>query len=725
MNLNRWIAISVMVLSRIACANHTLNATAVSAHDSFWDYEGAATGEPEFTCDMTTPHTYAIHTDPAHPNRGIAIDDWSNFNLPGNETITAVFFNAVGRYTQGSTNCRFRAQALGTVQHQESYTEYWNQNNTSCDWRWPGLGWQITPPAGGWTADAVRNIDIVLWRRTVDYNGPSPDWARIDGFQLYVQTTQLAGSPLITGLDFEEDDGSYGYYFEDDETSHSFRITNVGNGQLAGSISGSGDNRLSFAPSGYALQPGQHVDITASFGCGQGGELFEDDIQLGSGNITLWFMADCEAVEPPGEGVCEITGLLYDSEWDEYFHVFQEGETTHIFQITNTGDGVLSGTIDTPLDDRLSFSVSNYSLQPGQGMPVTVMFQGGSEELDECCIEVSDLVYVGFYSVSSDLDFDTDPYEFPETELGQVEEDAFTVYNYGSGAFHGTVVFSDPSGSFNCPQAGNPFTVPPMTNGEPGEYTITVYFVPMVEGDFACTLSLCAECDPLVIAALALNPNTTHAAPVEPGEPTGGSSSESHGNFWGENDYSIPGFGGSGPEVVLAFHAEAVLTIDLVLVSPGTPELGLALLNGASPDSCIAVAVSQPDGTHRLEWVVEPGEYYLVLDGNVESFDYELMVAAVGVQEPLGLGKDFTLLESYPNPFNPTTTIRWMQPETGSASLAIFNILGGVVHQAELGLRQPGLQDYTWDASSLSTGAYFVQVRFQGQTQLTKVLLLK
>ncbi|MBN8705354.1 MAG: hypothetical protein J0L62_05725, partial [Bacteroidetes bacterium] len=41
-----------------------------------------------------------------------------------------------------------------------------------------------------------------------------------------------------------------------------------------------------------------------------------------------------------------------------------------------------------------------------------------------------------------------------------------------------------------------------------------------------------------------------------------------------------------------------------------------------------------------------------------------------------GKNKTFTLLPAYPNPFNPSTTIRWIQPFGGEATIRVMNLLG-------------------------------------------------
>ena len=73
--------------------------------------------------------------------------------------------------------------------------------------------------------------------------------------------------------------------------------------------------------------------------------------------------------------------------------------------------------------------------------------------------------------------------------------------------------------------------------------------------------------------------------------------------------------------------------------------------------------------------------------------------------------KDYILSQNYPNPFNPTTTIEFSIPQTSYVTLEVFNTLGervGVLASEEL---VAGTYKYNWDASDLTSGIYFYQLR--------------
>lgn len=83
----------------------------------------------------------------------------------------------------------------------------------------------------------------------------------------------------------------------------------------------------------------------------------------------------------------------------------------------------------------------------------------------------------------------------------------------------------------------------------------------------------------------------------------------------------------------------------------------------------------------------------------------------------------FRLYQNFPNPFNPSTTIRYHLPSRSHVLLAIFNILGQRVGLLEDGEREAGYHEVKFDATGLASGVYFCRLKAGELVQTRKLLL--
>jgi hypothetical protein len=85
----------------------------------------------------------------------------------------------------------------------------------------------------------------------------------------------------------------------------------------------------------------------------------------------------------------------------------------------------------------------------------------------------------------------------------------------------------------------------------------------------------------------------------------------------------------------------------------------------------------------------------------------------------------FSLSQNFPNPFNPTTTIRYQVKQKTFVSLKIFNVLGKEVGTLVNGEKLPGEYSIDFNGSNLSSGVYFYQLRTENFIQTRKMILVK
>ncbi len=90
----------------------------------------------------------------------------------------------------------------------------------------------------------------------------------------------------------------------------------------------------------------------------------------------------------------------------------------------------------------------------------------------------------------------------------------------------------------------------------------------------------------------------------------------------------------------------------------------------------------------------------------------------------------FALEQNFPNPFNPTTTLRFDLPEVSSITLTIYNMLGQKVRIFNMNDTPAGYHSIKWDATNdigqqVGAGVYLYQLQTKDFVKTRKMVLLK
>ncbi len=83
------------------------------------------------------------------------------------------------------------------------------------------------------------------------------------------------------------------------------------------------------------------------------------------------------------------------------------------------------------------------------------------------------------------------------------------------------------------------------------------------------------------------------------------------------------------------------------------------------------------------------------------------------------------LLSNYPNPFNPTTNVRFTIHDAGFTTLKVYDVLGREVATLLSEVKNPGTYDVHFDGSSLTSGMYFVRLTVQEKVFTQRISLMK
>ena len=124
------------------------------------------------------------------------------------------------------------------------------------------------------------------------------------------------------------------------------------------------------------------------------------------------------------------------------------------------------------------------------------------------------------------------------------------------------------------------------------------------------------------------------------------------------------------------------------------------------------------DGTSTIEF-----QDIILADSQGNGVEVEVQTYDVSFSNVLTITTE--LSGSYPNPFNPTTSINYGLESDSHVEIMIYDATGRLVEELVNGHQEGGSYSITWNASNQSSGMYFVKMVAGDLVQTQKLVLLK
>ncbi len=168
-----------------------------------------------------------------------------------------------------------------------------------------------------------------------------------------------------------------------------------------------------------------------------------------------------------------------------------------------------------------------------------------------------------------------------------------------------------------------------------------------------------------------------------------------------------------------------VATQDFVSVDP-ISAYGFRKPDGSLPDIYFMHLAL---GSNLIDAGVDVGITFIGTAPDIGAFEFDPTIPSA-VDKISSLPSEFILVNCYPNPFNPETTIEFQIPRQGNVSIKIFDINGIQITDLYKGLNSAGSYKVRWNGVNdkglkVATGIYFCVVRFENALKYNKLLLLK
>ena len=134
-------------------------------------------------------------------------------------------------------------------------------------------------------------------------------------------------------------------------------------------------------------------------------------------------------------------------------------------------------------------------------------------------------------------------------------------------------------------------------------------------------------------------------------------------------------------------------------------------------------------------WIANDCKVIVFVQNNTDKKVQNAEVINVGVLTDVedsgtGIPSEFALTQNFPNPFNPSTTIKYALSEKSFVSLKIYNMLGEEVRTLVSQDRTAGFHETQWDGRGndgreVPSGVYLYQMTAGKFSEARKMILLK
>jgi len=132
--------------------------------------------------------------------------------------------------------------------------------------------------------------------------------------------------------------------------------------------------------------------------------------------------------------------------------------------------------------------------------------------------------------------------------------------------------------------------------------------------------------------------------------------------------------------------------------------------------SSSVVAIDTVNGTASTK-------YSNILTGVTSMTMLDMLTSVIEPKHAMPM--EFALMPSYPNPFNPSTTIRFELPKASQVKLTVYDLLGREVVVLVNEPKPAGGYEVKFDGSNLASGVYFYRLQAGSFVATKKLLLLR
>lgn len=157
-------------------------------------------------------------------------------------------------------------------------------------------------------------------------------------------------------------------------------------------------------------------------------------------------------------------------------------------------------------------------------------------------------------------------------------------------------------------------------------------------------------------------------------------------------------------------------------LTPGTYKLGEIRFNRVDTTGCITLTFrTNSVFQDSITQMNNPADWTFTNPGSCIRLDYLTGTEGNSSEIPTV----FKLYNNYPNPFNPSTSIKYDVPKNTFVNLSVYDILGRLVTNLVNQDMTAGRYDVVWDAKNYASGTYIYKLEAGDVSYVKKIILVK
>ena len=181
-----------------------------------------------------------------------------------------------------------------------------------------------------------------------------------------------------------------------------------------------------------------------------------------------------------------------------------------------------------------------------------------------------------------------------------------------------------------------------------------------------------------------------------------------------------------------ATSAEVIKTADSVSLKAngfvGAVQMTLAHSDNFSiklTDDAMVADYKTIDNSTTLIIVMPESEELFTSQGLFEVVEFIVANSNSVIDASMVKPNAFGLSSAYPNPFNPTTSVELSLPNDSYVSVIVYNVMGQAVATIADRYMTASVYDFSWNASDVPSGIYFIHAKAGRDVAIQRVMLIK